>query len=185
MRPVVKTVPMPGSHLLGAAKRNHWQALPRKSGRVWLVAGRESTSTIALWPDLARPEGLFHHVREAAFFVTRDGLAMVGFAHVEIVIVPGHFSSRRCPPLRWTARGVSRWIASRTSVTSENITVAPQRTNRSEAQPTAGLAVTPENASLPPHCVPTTSSEAGRFHAGVCSTSRWRLPPVKCRRPSI
>ena len=27
--------------------------------------------------------------------------------------------------------------------------------------PTAGLAVTPENASLPPHCTPTTSLAAG------------------------
>ena len=27
--------------------------------------------------------------------------------------------------------------------------------------PTAGLAVAPENASLPPHCTPTTSADAG------------------------
>ena len=59
------------------------------------------------------------------------------------------------------ARGVSRCTASRTSVTSENITVAPARTRRSAANPTAGLQVTPENASLPPHCRPTTSSDAG------------------------
>ena len=59
------------------------------------------------------------------------------------------------------ARGVSRCTASRTSVTSENITVAPARTSRSAANPTAGLQVTPENASLPPHCSPTTSSDAG------------------------
>jgi hypothetical protein len=50
-------------------------------------------------------------------------------------------------------------MPSRTSVTSENMTVAPARTSRSVAKPTAGLAVTPENASLPPHCTPTTSSE--------------------------
>ena len=52
-------------------------------------------------------------------------------------------------------------MPSRTSVTSENITVAPARTSRSVQKPTAGLAVTPENASLPPHCTPTTSSLAG------------------------
>jgi len=33
-------------------------------------------------------------------------------------------------------------------VTSENITVAPQRTNKSEANPTAGLAVTPARRYL-------------------------------------
>src|SRR5438128_2475272 len=60
------------------------------------------------------------------------------------------------------ARGVSRWMASRTSVTSENITVAPARTSRSAANPSAGLAVTPEKASLPPHCIPTTSADAGQ-----------------------
>ena len=59
-------------------------------------------------------------------------------------------------------------MASRTSVTSENITVAPARTSRSAAKPTAGLAVTPEKASLPPHCRPTTRSEAGQV-----SRRRW------------
>ena len=58
------------------------------------------------------------------------------------------------------AREVSWSIPSRTSVTSENMTVAPARTSRSVAKPTAGLAVTPENASLPPHCTPTTRSAA-------------------------
>jgi hypothetical protein len=52
-------------------------------------------------------------------------------------------------------------MPSRTSVVSENITVAPARTSRSVQKPTAGLAVTPEKASLPPHCTPTTSSLAG------------------------
>lgn len=61
-----------------------------------------------------------------------------------------------------SALGVNKWIASRTSVTSENINVAPARTNKSAANPTAGLAVTPENASLPPHCPPTTKSETGQ-----------------------
>ncbi len=65
------------------------------------------------------------------------------------------------------ARVVSRSMPSRTSVTSLNITVAPARTSRSVAWPTAGLAVTPENASLPPHCTPTTRSDAGQV-------SRWR-----------
>ena len=59
------------------------------------------------------------------------------------------------------ARAVSKCAASRTSVTSENITVAPARTSRSAANPTAGFAVTPESASDPPHCKPTTRSEAG------------------------
>ncbi|MNN20363.1 hypothetical protein D3C81_1336410 [compost metagenome] len=53
-------------------------------------------------------------------------------------------------------------MPSRTSVTSENITVPPARTSRSVAKPTAGLAVTPEKASLPPHCTPTTRSDAGQ-----------------------
>ena len=52
-------------------------------------------------------------------------------------------------------------MPSRTSVTSENITVAPARTSRSLQKPTAGFAVTPLKASLPPHCTPTTSSLAG------------------------
>ena len=59
------------------------------------------------------------------------------------------------------AREVSCATASRTSVVSENITLAPARTSRSAQKPTAGLAVTPEKASLPPHCTPTTSSLAG------------------------
>jgi len=49
------------------------------------------------------------------------------------------------------ARLVSWAMPSRTSVTSENIAVAPARTGRSVQKPTAGLAVTPEKASLPPH----------------------------------
>ena len=49
------------------------------------------------------------------------------------------------------AREVSWSMPSRTSVTSENITLAPARTNRSVQKPTAGLAVKPEKASLPPH----------------------------------
>ena len=52
-------------------------------------------------------------------------------------------------------------MPSRTSVFSLNITVAPARTSRSVQKPTAGLAVAPEKASLPPHCTPTTSSLAG------------------------
>ncbi len=52
-------------------------------------------------------------------------------------------------------------MPSRTSVVSENSTVAPARTSRSDITPTAGLAVTPDNASLPPHCTPTTSALAG------------------------
>ncbi len=37
-----------------------------------------------------------------------------------------------------------------------------QRTSRSAACPTAGLHVTPENASLPPHCRPTTALTRNR-----------------------
>src|SRR5258708_20714861 len=39
--------------------------------------------------------------------------------------------------------------------------VAPARTSKSVQKPTAGLAVTPLNASLPPHCTPTTRALAG------------------------
>ena len=60
------------------------------------------------------------------------------------------------------ARWVSWSAASRTSVFSLNMMVAPARTSRSAAKPTAGLAVTPEKASLPPHCTPTTRALAGR-----------------------
>src|SRR6516162_2612111 len=60
------------------------------------------------------------------------------------------------------ARAVSCATPSRTSVFSENMTVAPARTSRSLANPRAGLAVTPEKASLPPHCMPTTKAEAGQ-----------------------
>ena len=52
-------------------------------------------------------------------------------------------------------------MPSRTLVVSENITVAPARTSKSVQKPTVGLAVAPENASLPPHCTSTTSSLAG------------------------
>lgn len=70
-------------------------------------------------------------------------------------------------------------MPSRTSVVSENITLAPARTSKSVQNPTAGLAVTPLNASLPPHCTPTTSSLAGtvsrrRAFKRVRCTSAWR-----------
>ena len=71
-------------------------------------------------------------------------------------------------------------MPSRTSVVSENITLAPARTSRSVQKPTAGLAVTPEKASLPPHCTPTTSSLAGTvsrrraFSRSRCC-SAWRM----------
>ncbi|MDT4828481.1 hypothetical protein FQZ97_618660 [compost metagenome] len=78
------------------------------------------------------------------------------------------------------AREVSWSMPSRTSVTSENITVAPARTSRSVQKPTAGLAVTPEKASLPPHCTPTTSSLAGtvsrrRWLRRARCASAWRI----------
>ncbi len=65
-------------------------------------------------------------------------------------------------------------MPSRTSVVSLNITVAPARTSRSVQKPTAGLAVTPLKASLPPHCTPTTRLLAG--HASrrrAFRRSRW------------
>ena len=78
------------------------------------------------------------------------------------------------------AREVSWSMPSRTSVVSENITLAPARTSKSVQKPTAGLAVTPEKASLPPHCTPTTSSEAGtvsrrRAFSRVKCTSACRM----------
>ncbi|MNL34430.1 hypothetical protein D3C87_1564030 [compost metagenome] len=73
------------------------------------------------------------------------------------------------------ARAVSWSMPSRTSVFSENITVPPARTSRSVAKPTAGLAVTPENASLPPHCTPTVSSDTGQVsRLRAFSFCRWR-----------
>ena len=66
-----------------------------------------------------------------------------------------------CATSRLLALCVSCSTASRTSVFSLNMMVAPARTNKSAAKPTTGLAVTPENASLPPHCTPTTNSLAG------------------------
>ena len=53
-------------------------------------------------------------------------------------------------------------MASRTSVTSEKKTVPPARTIRSAAKPATGLPVSPEKASLPPHCMPTTRSATGQ-----------------------
>jgi hypothetical protein len=72
------------------------------------------------------------------------------------------------------ARAVSWSMPSRTSVVSLNITVAPARTSRSVQKPTAGLAVTPLKASLPPHCTPTTSSLAGTVsRRRAFRRSRW------------
>ena len=72
------------------------------------------------------------------------------------------------------ARAVSWATPSRTSVVSENMMLAPARTSRSAAKPTAGLAVTPENASLPPHCTPTTRSDAGQVsRRRAFRRSRW------------
>src|SRR6266849_2630788 len=56
-------------------------------------------------------------------------------------------------------------MASRTSVTSENITEAPARTSRSAAKPSAGLAVTPENASAAP--VEHGKARVRHFHDGL------------------
>ena len=86
------------------------------------------------------------------------------------------------------ARLVSCSTASRTSVFSLNITVAPARTSRSAQKPTAGFAVTPENASLPPHCTPTTSSLAGtvsrrrasrRARCGFALATMWSIIDMK------
>ncbi len=81
-------------------------------------------------------------------------------------------------------------MPSRTSVTSENITVAPARTSRSVQKPTAGLAVTPENASLPPHCTPTTSSLAGTvsrrraFSLSRCSSAVVMIESIIDMKPT-
>jgi hypothetical protein len=68
-------------------------------------------------------------------------------------------------------------MPSRTSVVSLNITLAPARTSRSVQKPTAGLAVTPLKASLPPHCTPTTSSLAGTV------SRRRAFRRCRCTRP--
>ena len=82
------------------------------------------------------------------------------------------------------ARAVNWAIPSRTSVTSENITEAPARTSKSVAKPTAGLAVTPDNASLPPHCTPTTKSLAGQVSRRR-KLSRCRCTPAWRKMLSI
>ena len=88
------------------------------------------------------------------------------------------------------AREVSWSMPSRTSVTSENITVAPARTSKSVQKPTAGLAVTPEKASLPPHCTPTTSSLAGTvsrrraFRRSRCSSACVMIESIIDMKPT-
>ena len=81
-------------------------------------------------------------------------------------------------------------MPSRTSVVSENITVAPARTSRSVQKPTAGLAVTPLKASLPPHCTPTTSSLAGTvsrrraFRRSRCSSAVAMIESIIDMKPT-
>ncbi len=81
-------------------------------------------------------------------------------------------------------------MPSRTSVTSLNITVAPARTSRSVQKPTAGLAVTPLKASLPPHCTPTTSSLAGTvsrrraFSRSRCSSAVVMIESIIDMKPT-
>ncbi len=88
------------------------------------------------------------------------------------------------------ARAVSWSMPSRTSVTSLNITVAPARTSRSVQKPTAGLAVTPLNASLPPHCTPTTRALAGtvsrrrRFSRSRCALALSMMESIMLMKPT-
>jgi hypothetical protein len=80
-------------------------------------------------------------------------------------------------------------MPSRTSVVSENMTVAPARTSRS-VQTTAGLQVTPEKASLPPHCTPTTRAEAGTvsrrraFSRSRCTVAEARIESTIEAKPT-
>ena len=80
-------------------------------------------------------ERLLDDVGEAAAFVAGRGIgAAVGVAARQIFVVPAHLADQGAArPPALTARGVSRCMASRTSVTSENMTVAPARTRRSAA----------------------------------------------------
>ena len=88
------------------------------------------------------------------------------------------------------ARRVSCSTASRTSVFSENMMVPPARTTRSAMWPTAGLAVTPENASLPPHCTPTTKALAGTvwrrraFRRARCGFARCTMLSIMDMKPT-
>ena len=81
-------------------------------------------------------------------------------------------------------------MPSRTSVVSENMTVAPARTSRSVQTPTAGLAVTPEKASLPPHCTPTTRADAGTvsrrraFSRSRCTVAEARIESIIEAKPT-
>ena len=110
---------------------------------------------------------------------------VVGFSHIEIrVIVPPISSSSRLPT-SFTARGVSsRWIASRTSVTSENITAS-----RSAPVDRGRGSVYARKRTLPPHCMPTTSSEAGQasslpliqFANGVRRPAKYPRPWIENR----
>ena len=63
--------------------------------------------------------------------------------------------------IRQAARGVRRWIASRTSVTSENMTLPPARTT-DPRQTDRRIGGEPEKASLPAALHADTRSEAGQ-----------------------
>ena len=69
------------------------------------------------------------------------------------------------------ARAANRRSAPMNSVTSERITVPPSRTKMSAAAPTAGFAVTPDQASEPPHSTPTMSLEIGTGSRRTVATS--------------
>ena len=127
-----------------------------------------------------------HHVCQTALSCCPAKVTGAGgrFSHIEIVIVPPISSSSRLPT-SFTARGVSsRWIASRTSVTSENITAS-----RSAPVDRGRGSVYARKRTLPPHCMPTTSSEAGQasslpliqFANGVRRPAKYPRPWIENR----
>ena len=82
-----------------------------------------------------RAKRLLHDVRKAALLVSGRRIgAAIHSASMQILVVPGHLYDQLLRDFLHPPRVLSaRWIASRTSVTSENITVAPALTSRSAA----------------------------------------------------
>ncbi len=58
-----------------------------------------------IWQSTQR---FFHHVGQTAFLVAGGGASLVGFAHIKIVIVPGHLFQQTFTDLFVNRRGVNR-----------------------------------------------------------------------------
>ena len=75
-----------------------------------------------------------------------------------------------------TQRSIRFCSTPHNSGNSANNTLPPKATNKSEVYPTAGLAETPLNPSLPPHFTPKTKSLNG---VGVLSNLFISISPSK------